>query len=296
MINIQILTSYKYYLPLIYIITVIGIILSLIFKPNYPYGIILTILSVTFLCIYLEMIYDFFFKNKSDDFKNKFIRFHDMIGIISLLITPLLIGFFSNNKNITNETNLFTITILISFSYTLIYNFEVRKRIFNEKINISEIYVGSALIILLVILFLPNGLNSLNYLFSYILGDIPRFLTVSIAIIMLCATLSALSFTYHSTICNKKDQKEMKKNGEGYFIATILSMISIISIFIASLIKIKTPIIINLNLDNIINFLLLNIYSILFMIAFSFIAITIYCLLKCSISSLKILKLDKIIY
>ena len=115
---------------------------------------------------------------------------------------------------------------------------------------------------------------------------------IAIAFVVLCATLSALSFTYCSTIKNNdnKNYCKMKKNGEGFFISTILSMISLIVIYIFSLMSHV------INLTNIfrltiIDFIFINIYAIALIFLVSLSIYVIYYMVVSSFSTLKILGL-----
>ena len=118
-------------------------------------------------------------------------------------------------------------------------------------------------------------------------------MNISIAIIMLCATLSMLSFSYHSLLKDDKIKNDVKNNGEMFFISTILSIFSIVSLYLFSIIfpNLKN-ISYDFSLEVLVNFLFVNI-SIVFMLIFLFTTVyALYFLLKGCKSSLKILNFD----
>ena len=121
------------------------------------------------------------------------------------------------------------------------------------------------------------------------LSEIGTLTNIAIAFVVLCATLSALSFTYCTTLkSNKKNYCKMKKNGEGYFISTILSMILLILIYVSSLMS-HVINLTNLFRLNLMEYLFINIYTITLIISVSLLAYAIYYIISSSFSTLKIL-------
>lgn len=72
--------------------------------------------------------------------------------------------------------------------------------------NIEAIITCVCGIILVSAMYYPPIWNLLNFFIKIILFNLSDYFSVSIAIIMLCATLSVLSFTY-SMIDNQEEKK-----------------------------------------------------------------------------------------
>lgn len=195
--------------------------------------------------------------------------------------------------NLNNDTylSLLTISIVWNLNYTEI----VRKQLFNEKYIVAN-YAFIGFLALNMILLIPQGFDLINIILNYISNNMSNAFTILIAIIMLGIGLSALSFSYCSILTNNEVKENIKKNGEGYFIASILSMFAIVFLFIASILSqhITLMPLKNLNAWNF-EFILLNFYSIILIIIFSFAVYSSYCMIKCSILSLKELNAFKFI-
>ena len=121
-------------------------------------------------------------------------------------------------------------------------------------------------------------------LINYIIGHMGEYSTISMAVVMLCATLSVLSFTYSMVEFNDY-KKEMNETGKKFFISTILSMVVLFFIFILSNIH---PFI-NENYFFGFNFLISNIYLILIIMIFVLGTHIISHIVQGCISSLEIL-------
>ena len=101
----------RFYIPLIYILIIIGWGLSCFFKVDSKkfsiFLIIFTNIITPFSCLYLTIIYDKLFKNKGESFKSKYIKIYEFVGHISLIINPILISylFFQNSFFNFNDNN-----------------------------------------------------------------------------------------------------------------------------------------------------------------------------------------------
>ncbi|WP_296873861.1 hypothetical protein [uncultured Methanobrevibacter sp.] len=296
-----ILTKRRYYLPLVYILVNIGFIVSSLYPKglylnSYIYPLIFVVLPYT--CFFLQVIYDYFFQNSDEEFKKKFSIIYFIIGYSSMICLPLLLGFHTFN-NFNPDLTFYYFVILISYSFfaSLVCNTQLKYRLLikypnniNEKILQSLLLIG--ILMSIFILASPQIIISLTNTLNLNLSEMGTLTNIAIAFVVLCATLSALSFTYCSTIKNNdnKNYCKMKKNGEGFFISTILSMISLIVIYIFSLMSHV------INLTNIfrltiIDFIFINIYAIALIFLVSLSIYVIYYMVVSSFSTLKILGL-----
>ena len=292
----EIILKNEFYFPFVYILTIIGVILSNFYKVSSPVYFVITIFILPYSCLYLVIIYNKFFENRSNEFTLKFIRFFKIVGVSALILNTILIGifYFSFQFLLTGSTSNFILMILSAFVLSLTFNNTLRKRlnIFNvEKIEnmMNSEFLISFLGLVVLYLILNNSylLELLNFILYIILLHLPDYSTISLAIVMLCATLSVLSFTY-TMVEDQEDKDKMNENGKGYFISTILSMIILLLILISS--KIKPMLINSIAIENLFNFILINIYAISIITIFILTIYLIYYMISCSISSLKILK------
>lgn len=292
----EIILKNEFYFPFIYILTIIGVILSNFYKVDSPIYFIITIFLLPYSCLYLVIIYDKFLKNKSNEFTLKFIRFFKIVGVTALILNTILLSifYFSFQFLLTGTTSNFILMILSAFVLSLTFNNTLRKRlnIFNDE-KIEHVMNSEFLIsflglgILYIILKNDYLLDALDNLINIILTHLPDYSTISLAIVMLCATLAVLSFTY-TMVDNQEGKDKMNENGKGYFISTIISMVILLLILISS--KIKPVLINSISIENWFNFILVNIYAISIIIIFILTIYLIYYMISCSISSLKILK------
>lgn len=306
----NVITDYKHYTILCYVLLILGIILSHYFIPKtsktrlFIITAILTF-SIPLLNIILSKIlvkydnkifllitisslnikYEKFIEKKT---LNKFVQYVRKFGIIVLILIPIFTSSYYYHSILSNAPNQYLILLTTSMFMTLNYTDLVRKQLYNEKpVNTTYAFWGS--ISLNIILILPHGSDLINYILNYILHNLQNSLTILIAIIMLCVGLSALSFGYCSILEETSDiRKNMKKNGEGFFIASIFSMIAISLSFITSILKphVNFMTLANLNIFSF-DFILLNIYSVLLILVLSLTVYAIYYMIKSSIYSLK---------
>lgn len=298
----MILTRRRYYLPLVYILINIGFLVSLLYPKglylnSYLYPLIFLVLPYN--CFFLQLIYDFFFKNRDDEFNKKFSKVYFIIGYSSMISLPLLLGFHTFN-NFNHDLTFYYFIILISYSFvtSLIFNGQLKYRLLikypnniNEKILQSLLLIG--ILMSIFILGSPQIIISLTETLNLNLSEIGTLTNIAIAFVVLCATLSALSFTYRGTIKkNNKNYCKIKKNGEGYFISTILSMFSLIFIYVASLMS-RVINLTSLFRLNLMDYVFVNIYtiSLIFLVGLSIYII--YYMIVSSVSTLKILGLFK---
>ena len=292
----NIILKNKFYFPFIYILTIIGVILSNFYKINSPLYFVITIFILPYCGLDLIILHDKIFKDKNDKFQAKFIRFFEITVSITLILNTILMSFFyfSFQFPLTGTTSNFILMILSAFALSLLLNNSIRKRLnvlddnqIENTMN-SELLISFLGAIMIEILLVNNNLLKLiENLINIIITNLPDYATISLAIVMLCATLSVLSFTY-TMVENQKDKYKMNENGKGYFISTILSMCILSLILISSQIK---PLLINsISIKNWFNFILINIYAASIITIFILTIYLIYYMISCSISSLKILE------
>ena len=305
----NIIINNKEYTILCYFLIVIGIIISYYYIPeNFRTKLIILTAILTFSLPVLNIILSkILVKNKNSvlikinapqlkihlekvvekKIFNRFIKYIRIYGMIILIFIPILTSTYYYHSISNQSPNQYLILLTTSMFMTLNYTDLVRKQLLDEK-PIYSTYAFWGAISLNIILVLPFGSDLINEILNYIY-NMQNSLAVLIAIIMLCVGLSALTFSYCSIL--EKDSttwKNMKQNGEGYFIASIFSMISILVSFIASRIKehVNFMPLSNLNIFSY-DFIILNIYSVLLIITLSFTIYAIYYMLKSSIYSLK---------
>lgn len=293
----QILTKRIYYLPLVYILINIGFMLSLVYSKKLSFNLYYPIIFVLlpYSCLFLQRIHANFFQNKDDNFNEKFLKIYFIIGYLVMIILPVLTSFFifSNFKyGLTFDS----IVILMFFSFltSLILNNRLKYRLLidypndiNETILQYLLFIG--IIISIIIICFPKIIISVTNMFNLDISEIGTLTNIAIAIIVLCATLSSLSFTYCTTLKNnKKNYSKMRKNGEGYFISTILSMLFLILIYVSSLITrfINLPNQFKLNL---MEYIFINIYTIALIFLVILATYIFYYMIISSSSTLKIL-------
>lgn len=307
----DLIIKYQYYLILSYILTICGIIINSyinITNPDIYFTVYMIIVSIFFLNVLVVNNIKFDDKTKKEyiDLKlykwgnikslkrgtqEKYIGYLKITTVVTLILIPILVGGWYHALYIPTSPSYLKI-ISISFEMTLMYTMLIRGEIFHKTHKLSIIY-SMLIMVALIIMAQPFGLNFLEKLLNYIISNSSNAFTILIAIIMLCVGLSALSFGYCAILKEgSKTRTNMKRNGEGYFIAAILSMIAILLLFLTSIMK-KYVIFMSLsNLDVMsFDFIILNIYSVFIIIIFTFMIYASYCMLKCSILSLKELKL-----
>ena len=308
----DLIIKYEYYLILSYILTICGIIINSnihILNTNFFHALYIITVSTFFLSILaFNLLFKKDEKTKKEYFglkiykwnymrslkmgtQKKFINYIKVITSVTLFLIPLIIGGWYYAIFISSSASYLKV-ISTAFGMTLIFTMLIRGEVFQEH-NFSIIH--AFFIVALMIMAHPLVLNFLDNFLDYILNDISTAFTILIAIIMLCVGLAALSFGYCSILNeNSKSRENMKRNGEGYFISSILSMIAILCLFLTSFMK-KFVIFGSLSNLNVMSFefILLNIYSSFVIIIFLFTIYSSYCMLKSSILSLKELQLSK---
>ncbi|WP_325192817.1 hypothetical protein [Methanobrevibacter ruminantium] len=293
----QILTKRLFYLPLVYLLVNIGFILSLFFPKDlhlniYVYPLIFLVLPYS--CFFLQRIHANFFQKKDDNFNEKFFKIYFIIGYSVMIFLPVLISFYTFICFKNDLTfNYFIIFISYSFVTSLIFNNILKYRLlieYPENVNelILKILLLLGIVISVFIMSSPQIIITITNMLNLNLSEIGTLTNIAIAVVVLCATLSALSFTYCSTLKNNNGYYEMKKNGEGYFISTILSMILLILIYISSLMS-HVINLTNLFRLNLIEYFFINIYSISLIFSVSLVVYVIYYMITSSFSTLKIL-------
>lgn len=310
----KIIIDYKYYLMLSYVLIIYGIILSHNYHPDkIKITLYYLIIGLTFTTPTLSLILNYLFqKDKTIEnyyfkinifslniyskvvtksFIQNYIKFAKSVGLISLILIPVFTGIYCFNSLSSNASNTYPSLITISIIMSLFYTNTVRTHFYKED-SVTYTYTLFGALTLNLILTNEYASYLLNKLMEYVLSNLQDSLTILIAIIMLCVGLSALSFAYCSILPKNNTRKKMRKNGEGYFIASILSMIAISLLFLTSILKdhiIFTPLI-SLNIMSI-NFILINFYSLGLILILSCTLYTTYLMIICSISSLRELKL-----
>lgn len=297
----QIITKRLFYLPLVYIIVNIGFIISLLCPKELFFNIyvyILIFIVLPYSCFFLQRIHANFFQNKDDDFNKKFLKIYFTTGYSVMIFLPFLISFYTF-VNLKYDLTYYYFIILISYSFvtSLIFNNTLKYRLlieYPENVNeiILQILLIFGIIISVFIIISPNIIIAITNMLNLTLSEMGTLTNIAIAFVVMCATLSALSFTYCSTLKNNKNYCKMKKNGEGYFISTILSMILLILIYISSLMS-HVINLTNLFRLNLTEYLFINFYTITLIISVTLLAYVIYYMTTSSFSTLKILGLFK---
>ena len=293
----QILTKRLFYLPLVYLLVNIGFILSLFFPKDlhlniYVYPLIFLVLPYS--CFFLQRIHANFFQKKDDNFNEKFFKIYFIIGYSVMIFLPVLISFYTFICFKNDLTfNYFIIFISYSFVTSLIFNNILKYRLlieYPENVNelILKILLLLGIVISVFIMSSPQIIITITNMLNLNLSEIGTLTNIAIAVVVLCATLSALSFTYCSTLKNNNGSCKMKKNGEGYFISTILSMILLILIYISSLMS-HVINLTNLFRLNLIEYIFINIYTIALIVSVILLAYIIFYMITSSFSTLKIL-------
>ncbi len=307
----DLIIKYQYYLILSYILTICGIIINSyinITAPDIYFTLYIIIISIFFSNVLLINQIKFDDKTKTEYInlklykwsyikslkrgtQEKFINYLKINTFATLILIPIIIGGWYHAIYIHTSPSYLKL-ISISFEMTLMYTMLIRGEIFHKTHKLSIIY-SIIIMAALIIMVQPIGLNFLDKLLDYIISNSSNAFTILIAIIMLCVGLSALSFGYCSILKEgSKTRNNMKRNGEGYFIAAILSMIAILLLFLTSIIKKYVNFMSLSNLEVMsFDFIILNIYSVFVIMIFTFMIYASYCMLKCSILSLKELKL-----
>lgn len=293
----KMLTKRLFYLPLVYILVNIGFILSLFYPKGLHFNIFVYLfifLLLPYSCFFLQRIHANFFQNKDDNFNEKFLKIYFIIGYSVMIILPLLISFYTFVR-FKYDLTFYHIIILISYSFvtSLIFNNILKYRLlieYPENVNerILQSLLAFGIVISVFIMSFPQIIIELTNMFNLNLSELGTLTNIAIAIVVLCATLSALSFTYCSTLKNNDNYCKMKKNGEGYFISTILSMILLILIYISSLMS-HVINLTNLFRLNLMEYLFINIYTITLILSISLLTYAIYYMVTSSFSTLKIL-------
>ncbi len=307
----DLIINYGYYLILSYILTICGIIINSYIKitnPNIYLTLYLITISIFFLTvlginlikienktkkeyIILKLYKWSYIKYLKNGTQEKCINYLNKDTIVTLIIIPIIIGAWYHAIFIPTSPSYLKI-ISIAFEMTLIYTIAIRGEVFQKDHKLSVIYTAF-IVVALIIMAQPIGINFLNNVLNYIIYHSTNAFTILIAIIMLCVGLSALTFGYCSILKeDSKTRENMKRNGERYFIASILSMMAIVLLFVTSIMK-KYVIFMSLSNLNILSFdfIILNIYSVFIILIFTFTIYASYCMLKSSILSLKELKL-----
>ena len=109
----EIILKNEFYFPFVYILTIIGVILSNFYKVSSPVYFVITIFILPYSCLYLVIIYNKFFENRSNEFTLKFIRFFKIVGVSALILNTILIGifYFSFQFLLTGSTSNFILMI-----------------------------------------------------------------------------------------------------------------------------------------------------------------------------------------
>jgi hypothetical protein len=154
-----------------------------------------------------------------------------------ILIIPLVVSmFFSTDSTVASLLYNSTFTFVTSLSIVFLF-------MKNKDKGTVAIMIILTFIMVLISTYKPyfyGIMHVFGMLVQYIASDMGAFISCSIAFVVLCATLSLLALTYILTLNNGKDVNYldlMKKNGEDFFIATLLAVISSIFIILLSIIS-----------------------------------------------------------
>lgn len=306
----NLISNYEYYLIFSYILTILGIIINSYININSNVYFILYV-----MILLISLLYGFvILQIKIDaDTKKEYIKLRlckwnyiklfkggmkqkgeaslNMIIYSLLILIPIIIGGWYHAIFISTSQSYLKL-IVIAFEMSLFSTMMIRGMISQKNQQLSILYI--ILMPMTLIFIYKTPVNFLNKLSNYIIYNLTDVFTILIALIMLCIGLSALSFGYCSILKEGSNIRcNMKRNGEGYFIASILIMIAIFLLLITSIMKkyilfTTLPNLVILNFD----FIILNIYAVFIIIIFTFTIYASYCMLKCSILSLKELNIS----
>lgn len=244
------------------------------------------ILILSYSVFFLTIFYEKFFQNRDKYFLNKYIKFLKIIGFSSMLVMPFLIGMQVNfDTKLPVESNVFYLKVLIIFALTICYNDNILRRLMMgyDESKIRMIFMAGLLILLPIVV---KYIDILMFIKS-IVFHFSDFLSISLSILVFCATLSLLAFTYCMVIEDKNEKKEMVKNGEDFFVATIFSVFSIMLLFLISYMQTFNVTIINSLFS--INFIFGAIFLFLICLLLYMLLIALNYLIKGVYSSLKVL-------
>ncbi|WP_303295161.1 hypothetical protein [Methanobrevibacter woesei] len=192
------------------------------------------ILLLSFSVFFLTIFYEKFFQNRDKYFLNKYIKFLKIIGFLALIFLPFLIGLHVNfDTKLPVESNVFYLKVLLIFALTIVYNDNILNRLmmdYKESKSRLIFMIGSLILLPLAVHYMDILLIVLESIIFYF----SDFLSISLSILVFCATLSLLAFTYCMVIEDKNKKEEMLKNGEDFFVATIFSIFSLILLFLIS--------------------------------------------------------------
>lgn len=203
-----------------------------------------------------------------------------------MLVMPFLIGMQVNfDTKLPVESNVFYLKVLIIFALTICYNDNILRRLMMgyDESKIRMIFMAGLLILLPIVV---KYIDILMFIKS-IVFHFSDFLSISLSILVFCATLSLLAFTYCMVIEDKNEKKEMVKNGEDFFVATIFSVFSIMLLFLISYMQTFNVTIINSLFS--INFIFGAIFLFLICLLLYMLLIALNYLIKGVYSSLKVL-------
>jgi hypothetical protein len=182
-------------------------------------------------------------------------KFESKINNFSLLFLPIVtsIAYTNFNQEITLAnffvSSLVSFLISLSFAFLIIANHELvttgKNDFERSRVLLNLVVVG---VIIIILFFRDWILINLPKLLGQITSDISIFITIALTFVLLCATLSLLAFTYILTIDIDKKKKTMQKNGEYFFSSTILSIVTLILIFLISIYLKSTSLFINFNI------------------------------------------------
>jgi len=207
------------------------------------------------LIFYLPDIYDY----------NRTLIFGMFIAFLAIIFVAYDMRLFRKKSNIAKH--ILTILLLLLPIMTVL-SYQITTLSFQNYLFICVISFFSSLGTLFILMGISRTSDPLNnpYLFAYgflliivnslyeiyqkysetfftylgkflqsFTADTGTFITVILSLVLLCATLSLLAFTYILTLNEGNNAKKMKKNGEYFFSATILSIISFLSLSALSL-------------------------------------------------------------
>lgn len=269
------------YLIFGYLLTIIVIIISLHIDINS------ILIGVNFIPIAVYDISKFIYRLVFPLFFGliKKLKPHKIWKILFIVIYSTIFGVISTY----NPSIPYPYIILNAYMFTILY-YILFYYIDIENFNQRTIHLVIKCFIILFVILLLSSYNILDEKFlDWITRELLLIISILITIIMLCIALSTLSFNYSSILNDTRIEKNMKRNGETYFIASILSMFSILSFVIVLFIKhyVVLRALSDLNIISL-DFIGLSVYPIFIVIAIIFAGYSIYYIIKCSYSTLNI--------
>jgi len=162
-------------------------------------------------------------------------KIEPFINNISIFLLPIVVSIIFINAYSSITLGNFFFSSLTSFFFALWFAFLIiaNHDLITSGNNDFERSQGLFSFLLIIVFFGSIYYkdiisDKLSGVLSNLGSNMGIFITCTLTFVLLCATLSLLSFTYILAIDIDKKKKIMQKNGEYFFSSTILSIISLL--------------------------------------------------------------------